>query len=116
MSAMNTKTLLVAIGAAVALAGAGLAACGGGGSGTNDAGPGDAGTHDATVQDTGSTDSSNPTFGDVTLSTDVGTVAPIPATCQESQNRNSYIGCDYWPTVTLNPACFRRWIVHLRNL
>lgn len=33
-----------------------------------------------------------------------GTVAPIPATCADSVSRNSYIGCDYWPSVTLNPV------------
>jgi hypothetical protein len=29
---------------------------------------------------------------------------PIPTTCADSVMRNSYIGCDYWPTVTLNPV------------
>ena len=29
---------------------------------------------------------------------------PIPKTCADSVMRNSYIGCDYWPTVTLNPV------------
>jgi hypothetical protein len=33
-----------------------------------------------------------------------GTQSPIPTTCAESIARNSYIGCDYWPTVTLNPV------------
>jgi hypothetical protein len=33
-----------------------------------------------------------------------GTQGPIPATCADSIARNSYIGCDYWPTVTLNPV------------
>ncbi|HEY1690769.1 MAG TPA: IgGFc-binding protein [Polyangiaceae bacterium] len=30
--------------------------------------------------------------------------SPIPTTCADSVSRNSYIGCDYWPTVTLNPV------------
>jgi hypothetical protein len=34
----------------------------------------------------------------------MGTQSPIPTTCAESISRNSYIGCDYWPTVTLNPV------------
>jgi hypothetical protein len=33
-----------------------------------------------------------------------GQTGPIPATCQDSVARKSYIGCDYWPTVTLNPV------------
>ena len=34
----------------------------------------------------------------------MGTQSPIPTTCSDSIARNSYIGCDYWPTVTLNPV------------
>jgi hypothetical protein len=34
----------------------------------------------------------------------MGSTTPIPTTCAESLTRNSYIGCDYWPTVTLNPV------------
>jgi hypothetical protein len=34
----------------------------------------------------------------------MGTQSPIPTTCADSIARNSYIGCDYWPTVTLNPV------------
>lgn len=34
----------------------------------------------------------------------MGTQGPIPTTCADSVARNSYIGCDYWPTVTLNPV------------
>ncbi len=69
--------------------------------------PNDAGTtKDATttpdVQDPG--DGGNPTFGDVFVNPESGSVTPIPETCTESKNRNSYIGCDYWPTVTLNPV------------
>ena len=30
--------------------------------------------------------------------------SPIPTTCADSVSRNSYIGCDYWPTVTINPV------------
>jgi IgGFc binding protein len=33
-----------------------------------------------------------------------GMQSPIPTTCADSIARNSYIGCDYWPTVTLNPV------------
>ncbi len=33
-----------------------------------------------------------------------GSQSPIPTTCADSVSRNSYIGCDYWPTVTLNPV------------
>ena len=33
-----------------------------------------------------------------------GSSSPIPTTCADSITRNSYIGCDYWPTVTLNPV------------
>ena len=80
-----------------------LAACGGDDSGQNDSGPKDTGTPDNTVQDAGSTDSGL-NFGDVTLSLDTGTTSPIPTTCAEAILRNSYIGCDYWPTVTLNPV------------
>jgi hypothetical protein len=42
--------------------------------------------------------------GDGGGSSSGGTASPIPATCQDSVARNSYIGCDYWPTVTLNPV------------
>ena len=34
----------------------------------------------------------------------MGTQGPIPTTCADSVSRNSYIGCDYWPSVTLNPV------------
>ena len=33
-----------------------------------------------------------------------GQPSPIPTTCADALSRNSYIGCDYWPTVTLNPV------------
>ena len=104
MSTKRTRPLLVFAGVAIALAGASLAACGASGEASDAGVKPDGGTQDATVHDSGVTDTGNPSFGDVTLNTDVGTVAPIPTTCQESQQRNSYIGCDYWPTVTLNPV------------
>ena len=104
MSTKRTRTLLVLAGVAIALAGASLAACGASGEASDAGVKPDGGTQDATVHDGGVTDTGNPSFGDVILNTDVGTVAPIPTTCTESQQRNSYIGCDYWPTVTLNPV------------
>jgi hypothetical protein len=42
--------------------------------------------------------------GDGGGSSSGGTQSPIPTTCADSVSRNSYIGCDYWPTVTLNPV------------
>jgi len=81
-----------------------VAACGGDDSGKPDGSGVDAGPGlDSTVPDTGSKDSGL-NFGDVTLSTDTGSSSPIPTTCAESVSKNSYIGCDYWPTVTLNPV------------
>jgi hypothetical protein len=44
------------------------------------------------------------TFGDRTISTDGAEATPIPTTCADSISRHSYIGCDYWPTVTVNPV------------
>jgi hypothetical protein len=77
-----------------------LAACGGDDKGQPDGGK-DTGAADNTVTDAGSDAS---LFGDVTLNLDTGTVAPIPTTCAEAVQRSSYIGCDYFPTVTLNPV------------
>ncbi len=82
-----------------------LAACGGDDSGQPDSGgPKDTGAPDNTVADAGGSNDSGLTFGDVTLSLDTGTTSPIPTTCAEAIQRDSYIGCDYWPTVTLNPV------------
>ena len=97
---MNGKRILSVFAGLAALFGVAgsWAACGGGGN--NPGGP------DGTV-DSGSVpddSGSNPGFSDVLLNPDVGQASPIPETCQESKDRNSYIGCDYWPTVTLNPV------------
>src|SRR5579883_2591653 len=54
--------------------------------------------------DGGSGDDSGIDFGDAHLTPDQGSQSPIPTTCTESESRHSYIGCDYWPTVTLNPV------------
>ena len=94
------------VGAAVAIvAGAcvAVAACGGG-DGAQPQPTGKDGGVDGTVDDTGVDDTGNPQFGDVSVNPDVGNISPIPDTCLESKSRNSYIGCDYWPTVTLNPV------------
>ncbi len=68
--------------------------------------PGADGGKDATTNDSEPpvNDSGPPIFDDVFVNPESGTVSPIPETCTESKNRNSYIGCDYWPTVTLNPV------------
>jgi hypothetical protein len=81
-----------------------FAACGGDDNGTPDGGVIDAGPADNTVAETAPPKDSGISFADVTLSTDTGTTSPIPTTCAESIERDSYIGCDYWPTVTLNPV------------
>ncbi|HEX4512606.1 MAG TPA: IgGFc-binding protein [Polyangiaceae bacterium] len=82
-----------------------LAACGGDDNGQPDAsGPQDTGAADNTVQDAGGSNDSGLNFGDVTLSLDTGTTSPIPTTCTEAVQTHSYIGCDYFPTVTLNPV------------
>ena len=66
---------------------------------------------DATTKDSGSSggeggvdEASCIVCGDGGGSSSGGTASPIPATCADSVSRNSYIGCDYWPTVTLNPV------------
>ena len=69
--------------------------------GAFDAGVDASGPNDATVSDV--SDGGIP-LPDVSLSPETGTTAPIPATCTESVSQGSYIGCDYWPTVTLNPV------------
>ncbi len=94
------KRLLITVAVASLAAATSIAACGGGGNGTPDASV-DGGL-DSTLQDAASDQGLS--FGDVTLSTDTGTTSPIPTTCADSQNQGSYIGCDYWPTVTLNPV------------
>src|SRR4051812_22854756 len=59
---------------------------------------------DATVQPDGPADDGGIMFGDAMVNGDQGSTSPIPKTCAESETRHSYIGCDYWPTVTLNPV------------
>lgn len=69
-----------------------------------DAGIGADASADATVNPDSSGDDGGINFGDAMVSGDQGSQSPIPKTCAESENRHSYIGCDYWPTVTLNPV------------
>ena len=92
-------------GAAVVASVAGVLAWACGGSDKIPVAAFDAGLSDATADAGKVDDSSTPGFGDVQLSNEGGgSVSPIPETCKESRDRNSYIGCDYWPTVTLNPV------------
>jgi len=99
------KTIQIASGAIVACAFAcgAIVACGGDDNKGQPDASFDAGTVDATV-DAQQPQDSGISFQDVTLSLDSGTTSPIPTTCAESISRDSYIGCDYWPTVTLNPV------------
>src|SRR5580658_6120221 len=64
----------------------------------------DAGMDRTTPKDTGASDTPMISFGDHTISTDGAEATPIPATCADSVSTHSYIGCDYWPTVTVNPV------------
>jgi hypothetical protein len=94
----------------VGLASAGLVqACGSSTSKGAGFAPLDAGQSDATTDDGGPGDGSSPDAGCILCAQDGGppmggTISPIPKTCTESVQRNSYIGCDYWPTVTINPV------------
>src|SRR5271170_507668 len=87
-----------------------FSACGSGSSGNGFMGQTDAATGgDATVDASGGNDGASFSdtginFGDSQLSGDQGSTSPIPQTCTDSNSRHSYIGCDYWPTVTLNPV------------
>ena len=77
-----------------------------------DAGPQGPGTPDATVPSQGDddagtqpvADSAQPLIDAQLSSEGGGSTTPIPTTCAESLERDSYIGCDYWPTITLNPV------------
>jgi hypothetical protein len=93
-----------------------VGACGGSGGGNGPDGgdgggtkpdtgghPRDGGVDGTTKIDTGSGDTGL-NFGDQQISTDGAQASPIPTTCVDSITRHSYIGCDYWPTVTVNPV------------
>jgi len=92
----------------------GAQACGSksGSFGSVDGGAADTGSGaDVTTGQEGGVDSSSGggdagciVCGDGGGSSSGGTQSPIPTTCADSVSRNSYIGCDYWPTVTLNPV------------
>jgi hypothetical protein len=77
----------------------------GGGGGPPDVSPEDGGpSPDRTSpKDSGISDREI-NFGDHTISLDGAQATPIPATCADSIAKHSYIGCDYWPTVTVNPV------------
>src|SRR5580704_16766423 len=103
------------IGLSSAMAAGLLGACGGGGGGNGpDGGDGGSTRHDtggppdAKGDTTRKVDSGLPdpgiNFGASKISTDGADTSPIPTTCSDSINRHSYIGCDYWPTVTVNPV------------
>jgi IgGFc binding protein len=100
----------VGLAGVVTVAGALLGACGGSsGNGGFDGGgtKPESGVHDGGVDTTVQTDTGPPdviNFGDQHISGEGGDTSPIPATCADSLERHSYIGCDYWPTVTVNPV------------
>lgn len=100
----------VAVAVVLACAGAAMQACGNGNNGNNpgfDSGPaGDGGTMDATGGETGPTDGGMNEVGCLVGCTDAPMTMPnsVPVTCMEAIQRNSYFGCDYFPTVTLNPV------------
>jgi hypothetical protein len=80
--------------AAVASAGA----CGGSRKGYESVGE-DAGT---SAGNDGSTGSSGGSSGGNLVDDGGGVVTSDPATCAEAAQSHSYVGCDYWPTVTAN--------------
>jgi hypothetical protein len=92
-------------------AGAGMQACGG----NNNVTPGfdsgdDIAAMDVTTSDGGDgapSDSGNADVGCLVGCSDSGPPPPpnsVPLTCPDAIMRNSYFGCDYFPTVTLNPV------------
>jgi hypothetical protein len=49
--------------------------------------------------------SGTPTGGGVITTTPGGNaIPPDPTTCAEAASTRSYVGCDFWPTVTFNPV------------
>ena len=103
--------IILSLGTIAAVA---VQACGSKSGGTFGAidGGADTGTADVTTApETGADSSSSGAgeagciiCGDAGGSSSGGQSSPIPTTCADSVSRNSYIGCDYWPTVTLNPV------------
>jgi hypothetical protein len=45
-----------------------------------------------------------PTGGGGITTTPGSGITPDPATCGEAASSRSYVGCDFWPTVTFNPV------------
>src|SRR5437660_1040789 len=45
-----------------------------------------------------------PNYPDGSSTDDAQVVAGDPQTCAEATASKSYIGCDYWPTVLMNPV------------
>ena len=99
-------TTAVAAGLSLAV----VQACGSGKSGSTGFTFDSGGGNDGTAPTDGPSPSDGGMGGDTTSCIVCGDsgpppdTGPIPKTCAESVTRNSYIGCDYWPTVTLNPV------------
>jgi hypothetical protein len=91
------KKISLSLGGVVAIAAAYIVACGSNNMMMQDMDAGEGGMMMMPAQDSGMQ-------YDVNLNPDVGMASPIPQTCEESKFKHSYIGCDYWPTVTLNPV------------
>jgi hypothetical protein len=102
--------VLLALGLTAAFAAQACGSKGGSFAPAVDAGPVDSGGADVTTMQEGGSGSSSGSdagciiCGDGGGGSSSGSSSPIPTTCADSVSRNSYIGCDYWPTVTLNPV------------
>ncbi len=84
----------------------GFLACsptGSGSAGDGDSGDGDAGDGDISVGDGDSSGDGDINVGDGDTGGD-GDGVDDPTTCAEAANAASYIGCDFWPTITANPV------------
>lgn len=109
MPKMRRRSIgIAAVWGTLAVAAGFFSACGSS-SGNSFSGPpdGSAGTDgdvDASTGDGSAFTDGSINFGDSQLGGDQGSTSPIPTTCADSEGRHSYIGCDYWPTVTLNPV------------
>jgi hypothetical protein len=59
----------------------------------------------STSSDQRNTDAGTNTGGiSLNVNGDASTAPTVPVTCADAEQAHSYLGCDFWPTVTMNPV------------